>query len=459
MSFREEKWGAVFVVACAFTVVAYSLWMADPDVFWHLKVGEWIVRHGSVPKVDAYSWSASGRPWTCHEWLWEVIVYLAYKHLGVIGLWLPVFIAGAGAGLLVYGAVSKGGEAFTRTAIAGGAAPVMLVGWLKPWPQAGVYALFAAHLFLSSRERWGIREVLAAAVVALLWANIHSSAVMLPFLLLAEALWRNLALKEKALPLWTASALSAVVTLINPHGMGLWVYAVREGLLSHEYRTYIAEWMPYFFCSPELSASFFASAGIILVGAAQGRWRSIEFARTCGFWVLALLSRIYTPYAVLSAVLLLGRLDFQFRPKVLKLTAAAVLVFGAVVLVARGVPENLDAVAAKGKYPVKAVDYLLSHKPPGKLFNDYGFGGYLIWKGVPVYIDGRADLYRYNNIFLTYVEAPQRWEGKLSQFVRKTGATTALVYRHGPFDRALEESSRWKRVYADGVAAVYVRKT
>lgn len=425
----RKLWGVIFIFACVFAVVAASLWTADPDVFWHLKVGGWIVRHGSVPKADIYSWSAAGRPWTCHEWLWEVIICLAYKRLGVVGLWLPVFIAGAGAGLLVYGAVGKGGETFMRAAIAGGAAPVMLVGWL-------------------------LREVLAAAVVALLWANIHSSAVMFPFLLLAEALWRNFILREKTLPFWVASMLSGAATLINPHGTGLWIYAVKEGLLSHEYRMYIAEWMPYFFCSPELSASFFASAGIILAGAAQGRWRSVEFTRTCGFWVLALLSRIYTPYAVLSAALLLGRLDFQFRPKVLKMTAAAVLVFGAVVLVARGVPENLDAMAAKGKYPVKAVDYLLSHGQ-GKLFNDYGFGGYLIWKGIPVYIDGRADLYRYNNIFLSYVEAPQKWGGKLSQFIRKTGASAALVYRHGQFDRALEESSDWRRVYADDNAAVY----
>lgn len=333
----------------------------------------------------------------------------------------------------------------------------MLMGWLKPWPQAGVYALFAAYLYLVSRERWGIGELLAAGLISLLWANIHSSGVMFPLLLFAEAIWWNLILKKNIPFLWLAFALSGVATLLNPHRAGLWVYAVREGLMSHEYRTYIAEWMPYFFGSPELTASFFISATVILAAAVQNRWRSVEFARACGFWILALMSRIYTPYAVMSTAVLLGKLEFQFSLKMLKATTAAALALGIATLVAHGVPGSLEAAAAKGKYPVGAADYLLSHKHR-KVFNDYGFGGYLIWREISVYIDGRADLYRYHHIFLSYIESPKKWNGKLTQFIEKTGADTAMVYRYSYFDRALEESSKWEKAYADDAAALYVKK-
>lgn len=451
----RKLWCFFFVAACALAVVAASLWTADPDVFWHLKVGEWIARHRAVPKVDVYSWSAAGQPWTDHQWLWEVIIYYLYKHMGTTGLWLPVIVAGAGAGLLVYGAVNKSGNEPTKAAIAGGLAPVLLMGWLKPWPQAGVYASFAAYLYLSARRDWTAKDVVFAVFVALIWANIHSSVVMIPLLLLAETFWRNTVLKEKAGNVWLGAAASGLATLLNPHGVGLWVYAVREGLMTHAYRAAIAEWMPYYFGSPEMAASFFVSAAVVVAAAAQNRYRTIEFVRACGFWVLALLSRIYTPYAVLSTALLIGLLDFRFHLKILKLLTVVLLAFSAAVLVVRGVPKDLDAAAAKGKYPVKAVDYVLSHGGQKKIFNDYGFGGYLIWRGVPVYIDGRADLYRYKDIFLTYINSPQKCEEKLSQFVKKTGADAALVYRRGQFDRALEESPDWRRVYADDSAAVY----
>jgi len=51
--------------------------------------------------------------------------------------------------------------------------------------------------------------------------------------------------------------------------------------------------------------------------------------------------------------------------------------------------------AESREFPARAVAYLEKHPATGRIFNDYGWGGYLIWKlyPVPVFIDGRADLY------------------------------------------------------------------
>ena len=47
--FAKKKWGMLFILGCSLIVAITSLWIADPDVFWHLKVGEWIVSNRAVP--------------------------------------------------------------------------------------------------------------------------------------------------------------------------------------------------------------------------------------------------------------------------------------------------------------------------------------------------------------------------------------------------------------------------
>ncbi|MCL6557713.1 MAG: hypothetical protein K6U74_02710, partial [Firmicutes bacterium] len=396
-----------------------------------------------------YSWSAHGQPWTAHQWLWEVLMHLAYEKIGVIGLWSLAFVCAAATGLLV----RAGAKAGKAASVAGGAAPLLLVDWLKPWPQIAVYALFSVYLYLSLRGRWGGREITAVAVVGLVWANVHSSAVMLPLLLLAEAGWRVITREGGFKPLLIASLASALATLINPHGTGLWAYAVREGLLTGEYKTYIAEWMPFFFGSTGMAISFFICAGILLFSAHNSKAKSLEFARAAGFWALALLSRIYMPYAVLSTAALLGTLEIKFsKDFIMKLTAVP-LIAAVFVLGIRGVPTDLDAAAGKSRYPVRAVEFL-QEQNYGKLFNDYAWGGYLIWKGAPVYIDGRADLYRHRNIFGRYIKLSESGE-QVSYYIGRTGADAALVVKNSLMDAALRESPGWKCVYMDDTAVVY----
>ena len=75
----------------------------DGDVMWHFKTGEFIVNNGYVPKHDVFSWQ-EGLNWMCHEWLYDVILYLLYYNLlslcfGLLGKkvkaplkWLPLIV-------------------------------------------------------------------------------------------------------------------------------------------------------------------------------------------------------------------------------------------------------------------------------------------------------------------------------------------------------------------------------
>jgi hypothetical protein len=445
--------GVLPVLACALAAAAFQIWTADPDVFWHLKAGEWIARNRAVPRADVWSWSASGQPWTAHQWLWEVLMHLLHGAFGLPGLWLLVFASASACGLFIRAGLLARGAGSGSAGAAGCAAPFLLACWLKPWPQAGTYALFSAYLWLSLRGRWGRAEAAGAFALAALWANIHANACMLPLLLLAEFAGLRLLEGRAERGLLAASGAALLGTLANPHGLGLWAYAVGEGLLSPEYRRHIAEWMPFFFAPSDMVVSFFACAAVLLWAAARGKAGTVGFARAAGFWTLALLSRIHMPWAVLSTAALFGELRPSFREGFPARMALLALAGAAAFLAARGVPADLDAAAKACRFPVAAAGFVLE-RGYQRPFNDYGFGGYLIWKGVPVYIDGRADLYKRGGLFKRYVGLADSNE-KLSDYIESIGADAALLVARSWADRALMESPRWRCVWRDGAAAVY----
>jgi hypothetical protein len=59
----------------------------DPDIWWHLGTGQWIVAHGHVPIEDPFSVYGAGKPWIAYSWLFEILVYRLYRYFGLTG-WL-----------------------------------------------------------------------------------------------------------------------------------------------------------------------------------------------------------------------------------------------------------------------------------------------------------------------------------------------------------------------------------
>jgi hypothetical protein len=449
---NKTFWGVLFILGCALFAVAVSIWAADPDVFWHLAVGNWIAIHHAVPRTDIYSWTAYGQHWTDHEWGWELLIYWVYRYTSVIGLWGLVLILGVSGGLFIQRALASKGIDSGVSYLAGGLAPFLLLYWLKPWPQAGVYFLFCTYLYLSIRNKWTQREALVAFAVGLVWANIHSTAVLFPLLLSAETGWAWFIRKERNVG-WRLGVVGVAVlaTLINPHGVGLWIYAVKQGLMSQAYRSAIAEWMPFNFGATGLLPAFFISAVVVLAATAQRKYREFAYLRIAGFWVLALMSRIYMPYAVLSTAALLGNLQFKLGKDIMKYMAVGMVAFSCFLLGYKGIPHDLDQVAAASGYPVQAVEYLQEHHVD-RVYNDHGWGGYLIWKGVPVSIDGRNDVYgKFFDDCLNVVKEDK----PAGQVIQETGADAVLTARNGSIDAALKESPEWKLAYKDSAAVIY----
>ena len=112
------------------------------------------------------------------------------------------------------------------------------------------------------------------------------------------------------------------------------------------------------------------------------------------------------------------------------------------------------------EHPVEAVQYLRGHRVPEPMFNEYNFGGYLVWSRAPehkVFIDGRGDVFEEAGVFSDYLRIVELKPDALA-ILRRYGIRSCLIRKESALATFLAERPDWKRVYADKLSAIFVRQ-
>lgn len=78
----------IIILLCLFAYRAPSFagaGITDPDYYWHVGYGEWILAHGRLPESDFWSWTFEGHPYRLTQWLGEVCMALTNEAAGHLG--------------------------------------------------------------------------------------------------------------------------------------------------------------------------------------------------------------------------------------------------------------------------------------------------------------------------------------------------------------------------------------
>lgn len=470
-----------FLFASLFILAAREI--NDPDFWWHLKAGQYMVEIGSVPHSDIFSFTSQGKEWVTHEWLSEVIIYLLYL-AGSYALLIVVF-----AGLVTCAFAIAFLRCQSRPYIAGFAILFAALATAPTWgvrPQMLSFLLTSIFLLLLDRYRSGRDSKLVFILVPLmiLWVNLHSGfAVGLVligiylFVIVVEQVqmpsalfsWRPI----RDLSLVFILALGSVV--LNPNGPRMYSYPF-ETLTSPTMQRYIQEWF-----SPDFHLIQFQPFGLLLMALiglslwSKERPPTEHILLALIFGYASLRSARNIPIFALIAIPIIARqaglailsIDWIGKSSILiKPSTLASLFNGVLLLLALGVvilrvllvAANQSAVE-QTQYPARAVSYIQSEKPPPNLFNAYGWGGYLIWRlypGYRVYIDGRADVY--GDVFIEDYLKVYRAEPGWDQELTDRQVRLVLVEPDSPIAIAMVNEAGWSRVYADDHSALFERK-
>jgi hypothetical protein len=137
------------------------------------------------------------------------------------------------------------------------------------------------------------------------------------------------------------------------------------------------------------------------------------------------------------------------RPAVVSAFAVAAVM--SLVLMMRPIVRTDDSVT-----PATALDAATRGRLRGPVFNSEGFGGYLIFRGVPTFIDGRVELYG-NDFLARYLKAQAGDLDALTALVAQYAITWTLLSPQQGAVRAFDSLPGWHRVYADNLAVIHTR--
>ena len=130
----------------------------------------------------------------------------------------------------------------------------------------------------------------------------------------------------------------------------------------------------------------------------------------------------------------------------------------------QNIQDKKDSVYIDEKsYPVKAADWMLENLDVKniKLFNEYNYGSYLLYRGIPVFIDSRADLYtpEFNNgndIFMDFINTSNIGKYYGSTF-EKYGITHIILYKNSKISMLIDDTQPkdYNKIYTDDNFVIY----
>jgi hypothetical protein len=452
--------------------------LTDADTYWHLASGRWMVDHGSVPLVDHFSHSMPGAAWTAHEWLSELVLAGVYHMAGWGGL--VVVVALLFAATLAYVtrfllARMEPVHALLFTAFAAS----MLMSHLLARPHVLVWPLLAVWVgtLVNAGEK-GRSPPWMLLPLMTLWANLHGSftiGLALGAALAFDAVLSCPSGQRGAAWRWAGfiglSVAAAMVTPWGWHGL-LYPFQVMDMTVALDA---IGEWLSPDFHKPQMLELWLM---LMLAVACSGRMRLpwLRMLLVLGLAHLALKHQrhvavlgLVTPFLIAAPLALQWRAtkgtgpDAEFLDRVFRAFAAPAQ-RGAVAVAALLAALLIGAALQSGRFapatavtPEAAVQAAVQAGAVGPVLNAYNFGGYLIYRGVPVFIDGRADMYG-DALLKRYLDAIALHEPTdLQRLLDDYRIGWTLLAPGTPALALLDRLPGWRRVYADAVAVVHVR--
>ena len=465
---RLPVWLWVGIAVYALLLIGGRALLGDSDTYWQMAVGQWILDHQAMPRADIYSFTRAGEPWTSSSWLAQVLYAMSYNLAGWTG---PVVLAAtciAATFALFTFILGRRIPAIYAVAVAL-AVLVLSMGHLLARPHVLVLPIMLvwAYGLISASERGEAPSLWLLPWIAL-WANLHGGFVFGLVLVGAfalDALWNADRAARSSLALrWAAFGIAAVAACCaTPYGWGS-ILAARKILDLGELLHLIYEWMPANFST----FSAFEMAILALIGGAL--YSGVKLSPPRIALVLGLLHmalshvRNIEIFALLLPIVVLTSVASQFalRPAWLARALPPAPVLAMVLCLIGGwtwlVAANAGFAPPESQSPAAAVDALKAHNPR-RVLNDLPFGGYLIWRQIPVFVDGRAELYGEKFVMDFFKATEGKKPELLPRLLDEHKIDATLLVADAPGPQILDQLKGWKRIYADDIAVVHVRET
>jgi hypothetical protein len=472
----------------------------DCDTGWHIRTGEWILKHGMVPRQDPFSFSKPGEPWFAWEWLSDVLLAGLNGVDGLRAVLLASIAMICATITLLYLLARRKSNVVVAIWVTMVAAAASSIHWLA---RPHLFTLLFLVIFYWGLERIREGQRTAAGIpwfaifpaITLLWTQLHGGFFVgilmicaygggefLNFLFSDDAGERQESWR-RARGYFAGAAACLAISLINPFTYHLHVH-MAQYLRNPWNSEHIIEFLSPSFHQPR--AVFFEI--FLVMGAAAAWWNLTNRRYTemllIGVWAHAALlaSRNIPIFVMVAAPIVAAAMQrcldqaglanvagwiravatrfnrmvaaTQDKESVSRWHLVSAMGFALMTLVffAPNPPEKFRPEFDPNRYPAAALAAL---KPDAgaRIFTHDEWGDYLIWSRNRTFVDGRSDFYGndFEDQYQDVLQVKYGWEKTLADF----HVDTILMPLDAPLTGALKESSRWRLVYDDGKALAF----
>jgi len=467
--------------------MGWSGLLADADVGWHIRTGEYILDHGAVPYQDLYSFSKAGAPWFAWEWLSDVLDGGLHRIFGLKGVvLLAALTISLFATTLVRRMVWRGSNLFVAMLVA-----LLGVG------ASSIHFLARPHVFtllLLSVSVWMIeadrdrpsRRIWLLVPLTAVWTNLHGGFLALIAVLGLTAVGTGIEVWlgngrtiRDGLRYAKLTAACALASLVNPYGWNLHLH-VAEYLQSSWIKKVIQEFQsPSFRGESMLQFEVLLLVGM-LVAAALFRRRRVVEGLWIAFWAhMALGSVRHVPVFVAVCVPLIatelagwwtawtaaakkssltGILNQMAADSLSGFRRTSILPWAvAAALISIGAPIKWPQDFPAQMFPIKMVHDHADLIARSRVLTTDQWGDYLIYTNPQqkVFVDGRSDFYgeTIGNQYIQVMNGHWKWR----EWMAKYDFDLALIPLTNALSELLKQEPGWHVLADDGKQILLVR--
>lgn len=466
-----------------------KLFSYDGDLGRHITIGNFILDRGEIPLQDEFSWTMYGEMLVPHEWMADVFFALANRMMGLNGVVILTALIISGTIAFIFNqCLTRSGQFFGSLLLILLGAGASSIHWLAR-PHIFTFMFLAFWIALVEKLLKDRRTWLGLPAAMMIWVNFHG-AFLAGFMVLgmycAGLLWEYLEARQaeeknkrrkQMVSLVLAGGAALLTSFINPAGYRVWNLGV--GYLQNtylvngtqEYRS------PDFHIQSAWPFLLLIGLSLVLVSimASHQKLRKADVLMLSGWTVMALFSARNIPLYVVAVVPILcqvwGKLEWPafFRKRDERLLLIensprlpawyfAVMVLAVIFLLGKGIPMDLHM---KGNqfdatiFPVKAVDWLEKNPQSGNGYNEFFWGGYLLyrlWPEQKVFIDGQTDFYgeQLTRDYMAIREMGDGWQTKIEDYQ----IDWMIIPTKSNLAQTLMNDQNWNLLYQDETAVV-----
>lgn len=447
------------------------------DTWWHIAAGEKILEAGRLLYRDPFSFTAGEHPWLNHEWLVELLFAQTVRWWGLPGLCLLKLIL-----LMISGAVlpclshyRNGGRHDWLWLIPLLAAACEWAFFVDARAYLITYLLLSFTVFalLEHQRTQDWRWLAPLPLAQLVWVNSHGGFILGPAVM---GVFFLIGPHRRTLGAFTALTLLAAV--FNPEGAEMLLFPFSL-LKTDAFSVGLNEW-----AKPDLLGGQLPYSIVVGFTAAVAVWRRkhLNWAlllSTSAFLILGLKAWRHEPLAAIMLFYLLPTTlpDLKLGSRQTLAVALAFLIASAAFVFGKRRIASEEQMLGLHFFPLEATRFLAQNPDlPRRLFNPYGWGGFLLWQlpdDYKIFFDGRAHTVYPETVFRDgyFLQYGEPWLKILrkkglpvpsrsrSELLTDYGVDLVLTNRfQGDLTQYLADNLDWVPIFQDATSVLYLRR-